>query len=311
MPPIQYHTRGDLKLEREEEGKSLLQAHDELLPLLKAIPASREMLYREEEADGHRIGKPRFNPPEYLWPSSLQTKVHDHLERVWRYFDHHSYWFDDAIRPILEYDSRRLSNKSVVFLLEHDVWGAPEVYGDYLIEPLDGGFQVSYYRRNARRRTFEVPPTPGDSLEDWIKRDAVRQVTNHFVYLWTKLRGEIEACIEEEFHPPPRVPLDAAYLSSQYIKTQEITQTFPEAALLSLGRLAELWLMLTLGITSKGPDEDLIRMAYINAVIDESQGKFLRRIRTAYNHLKHDPTHRVQAEFVAELVVQFSPYIKS
>ncbi len=143
-------------MEREEEGKKLLETHDGLFFQLKTIPATRVMVYREELVNNHRIGKPRFDPPVYLWPPTLLIQFRNHLEMLWLFFDRHSYWFDDAIRPILEYDTRRLSNKSMVYLLEHDVWGAPEVYGDYLIEPLNEGFHVSYYRRDVRRRTFEV-----------------------------------------------------------------------------------------------------------------------------------------------------------
>ncbi len=129
------------------------------------------------------------------------------------------------------------------------------------------------------------------------------------MYLWVKIRGEVEACIEEVFHPPPRVPLDADYLQSQLKKTQLLTRTFPEAALLSLGRLAELWVMLTLGVTSKSRDEDVITIALINTAIDESQAKFLRRIRAPYNCIKHDPTQRVQPDFVTELVAKFSSFL--
>jgi len=94
-----------------------------------------------------KVGKPRFNDPKYQWSTSLLVDVRDHLQNIWNFFDRYSYWFDDTLIPLLNTDERRMSKKSIIFLLEDDMWCTDEVYGKYLIEENQDCITISYSRR--------------------------------------------------------------------------------------------------------------------------------------------------------------------
>lgn len=78
----------------KKEGDKILLEHRELKPILQAIPEQRQMQYREETRNGLIIGKPRFLPERYSWEPNLVTRLKNHLQNVWNYFETYSYWFD-------------------------------------------------------------------------------------------------------------------------------------------------------------------------------------------------------------------------
>ena len=116
----------------KSEGKTLLENHKKLYKQLIEIPEKREMLYNEEIEEGVKIGNPRFKSPKYQWSTSLLVDLRDHLQNIWNFFDRYSYWFDDTLIPLLDTNERRVLKKSIIFLLEEDVWCTDEVYGKYL-----------------------------------------------------------------------------------------------------------------------------------------------------------------------------------
>ncbi len=114
----------------KSEGQILLDFHKLLYEQLIEIPENREMTYVEEIKKGIKVGKPRFKNPKYQWSKNLLVDLRDHLQNIWNFFDKYSYWFDDTLLPLLNTNERRVSKKSIIFLLEEDVWSTDEVYGE-------------------------------------------------------------------------------------------------------------------------------------------------------------------------------------
>lgn len=114
------------KLQEKEkmnlEAQELIEKHTLLYERLIKIPEIRKLIYRVDIENGNSIGKPRFNPNEYQWPKELYRDLRDHLQELRNFFDSHSYWFDNSLRFLLDTNKRRASKKSIIFLLEKDVW---------------------------------------------------------------------------------------------------------------------------------------------------------------------------------------------
>ena len=139
-----------------EEGNFLLKQHQNLFSKLSEIPGTRDMTFRIDIIDGLKIGKPRFRKRYLLWSNELFAELRDHLEDTWTFFNTYSHWIDDTIMSILTYKNRRESRRSVIFLLESDVWETNEVFGDYLIEKGVQRTILSYYRFDKKFKTFEI-----------------------------------------------------------------------------------------------------------------------------------------------------------
>ena len=118
----------------KEEGEDLIKNHDILFNELVKIPKERPMYYREDLEEGLLIGKPRFEEKKLKWAVPILKEFHNHLQNLWNFFDKYSYWFDQSTKLMLGFEDRSISNKSIKFLLERDVWDTSEVYGGYLIE---------------------------------------------------------------------------------------------------------------------------------------------------------------------------------
>ena len=243
----------------KSEGKTLLDNHKKLYEQLIEIPEKREMIYIEEIKEGVKVGKPRFKNPKYQWFTSLLVDVRDHLQNIWNFFDRYSYWFDDTLIPLLNTDERRMSKKSIIFLVEEDVWCTDEVYGKYLIEENQDGITISYSRRERKMKQITLKSKDDSEIKDWICKDAVSQIKNQFEFLWGKLETEIQVCIDEIFHKQPKLTLKPNYLKNQLEKTITISEQWAEAGLLNLGRIIELWLLTSLGKRSASRYVDLIR----------------------------------------------------
>ena len=76
-------------------------------------------------------------------------------------------------------------------------------------------------------------------------------------------------------------------------KTKEIVENWPEAALLNLGRICEMWLLIMLDKESSGFNEDSLKLAERNNIIDKDEFKFLKKIRRNYNDLKHKRYYKI------------------
>ncbi len=289
--------------------KKLIQIHNSFKERLQLIPKARGISYREEVIESRLIGKPRFDPPKYEWSSQEFVSLRDHLQNIWDYFDSRSFWFDDELKQLLLYDSRRLSKKSVVFLLERNVWETDEVYGDYLIETDENATKISYFRFGQRFKTFSFPMMDEAARKEWILLDAVRQIQFQFFFLWDRLEMELLTCREESHNKPIAIVLTNDLLYQQYQTSLKLLSVSKEAALLMLGRLEELWILKALNLKKIDKSEKLLNLAQRNNVITNDTRKLFRKIRRNYNLLKHSTEYNVDSCDVESLIKQFGHYI--
>ncbi len=293
-----------------EEGKILLKQHQNLFNKLRQIPCTRDMTFRIDIIDGLKIGKPRFRKRYFLWSKELFAELRDHLEDTWIFFNSYSHWIDDTIMSILTYKKRRESKRSVIFLLESDIWETKEVFGDYLIEKKNQHTILSYYRFDKKFKTFEISTTDDLKIEQWIKNDAIKQIKNQFNYLWSKVESEIKTCMDEKFHKEPRLLLNSDYLLEQFKKTKKIVEDWPEASLLSLGRIIEMWVLIQLDRENNDYGNDLLKELEINSIINKIEFKFLSKIRRDYNDLKHKRFFKPDQVILKKYLSEFKTYIE-
>jgi hypothetical protein len=289
---------GDIR----EIGNNLLQKHSILYKKLIQIPESREVIFRIDIEKDLSIGKPRFVKRKYKWPNEILTELHNHLEDVWSFFDSYSYWVENSLISLISYTKRSESKKSIIFLLENNVWETDEVYGDYLIEKMEGFSTVSYFRFNKKIKSFKINTTEKSKIEKWICHDAISQIQEQFSYLWSKIETEIKTCIKEKYHKKPKLLISSDYLIEQLNKTKDVAEYWPEAALLSLGRICEMWLLIQLNLESTGFNQDLLKLAEINNIVDKRDFKFLKKIRNNYNDLKHKRYYNIDKGLVFNLI---------
>jgi len=295
----------------KEDGEELLRNHAILFKKLIKIPEIRSINYGEDLEDGRLIGKPRFKEKKHRWNEDLFIQLRNHLQNIWNFFEKYSYWFDDSIKKMINRDERRISKKSVIFLLENDVWETDEVYGDYLIEETDKNTQISYFRFEKKVQQFTLRKLTRESREKWIKKNAIEQIQNQFEYLWKKIENEILTCIEEEFHKRPDFQLTDKYLNEEVERVREVVKISSESGLLSLGRLQELWLLKALGLKESNLNGDLIVEAELKNIINKGESRLLRKIRNNYNKLKHTTTYNIEEYNIEELIDSFTHFLRN
>jgi hypothetical protein len=292
----------------KEEGENLIKNHDILFNELVKIPKERPMYYREDLEKGLLIGKPRFEEKKLKWTVPILKEFHNHLQNLWDFFDKYSYWFDQSTKLMLTFEDRSISNKSIKFLLERDVWNTSEVYGAYLIENKVNKTLISYYRFDSRVKTFEFPFLEYDQREKWIKNDALQQIINQFTFLWDSLRTEIEVCIQEEYHKFPPVKLKNDYIQNQLEIANSIIKTNPEGSLLMLGRISELWLLKAMGLTSTNKHW-LVSEAKKKKIIRNVDALFFSQLRYHYNKLKHSIDYDIRSCPLMEYIEKFRLFL--
>lgn len=292
------------------EGKQLLKKHASLYKQLIQIPERREIIYREKKDNNKLIGNPRFKEKEYNWLKQLLIELRDHLQNLWNYFELYSYWLDPSLLLLLDYRTRRASKKSLLFLLEMDVWQTDEVYGDYLIEKEKNKTKITYTRFNQRYREFILNTLDNKEIEDWICEDAVVQIQTQFTHLWDKLKKEVEVCMEEKFRKQPKITFSLNYIEDQVDKIENQVESWPESALLNLGRVLEIWLLIELKVKTNYGQDFLIKEAEVKNLIDKHQFKLLMNIKNQYNDLKHQATYKVDKKIVKTLFNDFVSIFK-
>jgi len=297
-------------MQLKEEGQELLEAHEKLYTDLKEIPSSRELTFRVDIEENLRIGKPRFAKRYLQWPKELYGKLRDHLQDVWKFFDKYSHWVDSSLMALISYAKTMESKKSIIFLLEHDVWETNEVYGDYLIEKYEKHSKISHYRFSKKLLTFDLETVQDNSIEEWIRKDAIKQIEKQFNYLWSTIETEIKVCIEEKYHKEPKLLLSSHYLSEQLQKIKNIVEDWPEAALLNLGRICEMWVLIQLKKDSSGFGEDSLMLAERKNIISKDEFKFLKKIRRNYNDLKHKRYYSIDMSLITKFITDFSNFFK-
>ena len=289
----------------QSEGKNLLERHASLYKKLIQIPEKREIIYREETDNYKVIGKPRFKEKEYNWPKQLLIEIRNHLQELWNYFELHSYWLNPSLLLLLDSRTRKASKKSIIFLFEMDVWQTDEVYGDYLIEKETYITKISYTRFEQKYREKLLNTIDNLEIENWICKDAVVQIQTQFTHLWDKLKKEVEVCMEEKYRKQPKITFSLNYIKDQLDIIEGYIDTWPESALLNLGRVLEIWLLIELKVKTNYGLDFLIKEAELRNLIDNHQFKLLMNIKNNYNDLKHQATYRVDKKVVKTLFNDF------
>jgi len=299
-----------LKMNIQKQGEQLLLHHEKFKTALLKIPLNREINYQEDLKESKRIGRPRFNPPLYQWDQGLLKELRNHLQNIWIFFENHSYWFDETIFPLIAFQERRDSKRSIIFLLTNDVWNTDEVYGDYLIEKLNNAYSVSYYRREKKIRTFSLKVKNKEELREWICTDARQQISNQFIYLWESLETEISMCMNEKYIRLPSTLPSTNSIKKQLINCEKVMAISAESAMMSLGRLAEHWLLIKLGKLNKQPFDRLIRQAENEEILKEKeQYRLFRSIQKSYNAVKHQLGFQISNNRVLQMLEQFSIFL--
>jgi len=289
----------------QAEGRELLHQHKELYEILREIPKKREMTYTQKEENNLLIGNPRFKEKEYDWPQELLLQLRDHLQGLWNYIEIYSYWLDNSLLLLLDYRTRKASKKSVLFLLEKDVWQTDEVYGDYLIEKEKDITTIHYTRFGNKYQKFEIESLDDSEIKDFICTDAIKQIQTQFTHLWEKLEMEIEILMKEKFRKKPKVSLTVDYLEEQVDKIEKVVDSWPESALLNLGRVLEVWLLTELNVNKNPGLNFLIKIAEVRDLIDKHQFQLLMNIRKNYNALKHEGSYQIDKKLVQILLNDF------
>ncbi|MBD3212461.1 MAG: hypothetical protein GF311_07620 [Candidatus Lokiarchaeota archaeon] len=288
----------------------MLQRHESLYKDLIKIPEKRKMIIKTESEGDKLFGLPRFEPNCYDWSPVLLTQLRNHLQDIWVFFEKYSYYFDSTLLPILSYKTRRVSKKSIIFLMERDVWETDEVYGKYLIEIKKDSTHIGYFRFERVIKKYTIETHDLDQIESWICNDAINQIQNQFSYLWNNLKKEIRIVMKEKYTKPPKKNVDSPYLKKQFHKILGIVDVWPESALLNLGRIMELWLRISLSEQATGC-RDLINLAKVRGIIDKNGARLMDKIRRNNNDLKHKPYYQVKAKKIKHIVKQFKDLIHS
>lgn len=293
-----------------KRGNQLLKNHAQIYEQLIKIPEQRQITFHEEFKGEMGFGKPRFVDPSYKWDKELLISLRKYFDQLWDFFYDYNYYLDDSIMHLISNKLRSKSKKSIIFLLENDIWCTDEVYGKYLIEKDNESITINYYRFDTKIKEFKIPTLNKNELKEWIIRDAREQIKNQFTALWNKLEGEIYACMEQKYLTEPKIYLSDQYLQQQINQTKATAEEWPEAAILSLGRIVEILLLKQLRRKRKHYKEDLIETAHLAGKIQTHQKKVLLKIRTEYNLLKHNPFYKGDSFNSNELVQQFLDVIK-
>jgi len=289
-------------------GNELLEKHQKLGVKLREIPYKREMGVTFNKKNSLSIAKPRFTEPKYSWPKTLLESLLNHLQEIWDFLQQYHYYFDEKVISFIHKDYRRSRKDSIIFLLERDVWETDEVYGDYLIERDKAKIIVSYYRRNERRRSFELKLSD-EELRNWIIEDARKQIITSFNYKWGLLKTEIDTCANGLHIREISKPLNHEDLISQTLKIKKLLDIDTIAAMLSLGRVSELWCLHLLKRKQKKINQDLIQDLIHAKHINEHQARLLNQIRVKYNSTKHRLDFRLKKEEVDSLYRDFCELI--
>ncbi len=288
-----------------DEGNKLIKKHIIIGNKLREIPKNRNMRYTISTENTITIGKPRFEKTPYSWNKPQLNELLDHLQDIWNYLQKHHYYFDHKILSFINKDSRRSSKESIIFLLERDVWETDEVYGDYLIEKTNNSVEISYIRRNEKRKTFKLKMMDDEQIKEWIINNAREQIISSFDYKWNLLLTEIDTCANGLHIKLPPVPLSTKELHDQILLVEKILEIDVIVATLALGRVSELWCIILLKQTERNMFVNYIQELKQKGLINNHKQRLLNNIRIIYNSVKHKTNFRVDENTIRELYTNF------
>lgn len=271
----------------QSTGEDLLKEHNDLYFELIKIPEQRDLTFNITEENSQKIGRPRFQPPVYIWPDELHSRLVQHLKNLWNFFGTYSYWFDDIVKLIINFDENQIDNKSIIFLLQDDLPNVDELYSDYLIEKYLHRYTLSYFKHNLKIQSFQPKVNSDEEVDKWCCLDARKQIIDQFTFLWNYVQSEIENYLREDHYKLPNEILKLEYIDKQNKKIIEVLETYPELALLHLGKLAELYLIHILGFQKRPEQINLAWKAKNDGLLTNQQVKIFDSIRKEYNALKY------------------------
>jgi len=177
-----------------EQISDTLNQLDQLRESLRKIPTQRNITCSSEEKQKSPltwIYRPRFKPKSKLIPQKLKL---DFIQLVDNINLHLKKYSPDNLANVVDIlDVSGNNKKSIIFLLENNVYNTDEVYGDYLVEEFQDHYEIYYYRWEEKKQQLPNQNRSVD-LEKFIVNDAVIQIQYQFDQLWKILENEIERC---------------------------------------------------------------------------------------------------------------------
>lgn len=250
--------------------------------------------------DKEFVVKPRFNPRNMPLNTEVKKNYIKMKENIISHFEkfvsHRNFavlWEILCTEP-----NTPTYNKSIIRLLEGDVWGNPNVYGDYLVKKAENENQYCIFNTRhgqiQRNVTLNEVFDTSEGLEQFIKQDALKQIQIELRRMITVLQQEILAC-QIEFEE-----LKMRYAS--YKPKSTLWETFWDGrkqlqsnlyiATFVLGFIAEKWLrsyVLQINNTFSYLPE-MIYQALIKKLISPEVGQILSDVQVRYTSLKHNPS---------------------
>lgn len=301
----------DYFLQKTTEIKEELQR---LKIILRKIPLERKIvcrveLYQDEETKF--IYKPRFVPKERSIDKSINLEFSKLLLDINNYLKEYS---PDKFKNLEEIFSGDLYNKkSIIFLLEKDVWATDEVYGDYFVEKYENHYEISYFRWKRKVSKLENHDISID-IKNFITSDAISQVQAQFDTLWEKIVIEVEKSLKNYESLKSRygefkknISLDL--MLDEGKKALHINQFL---SIYYLGYVLEHSIKVKL---NKMRDFNglgkLIFLCKKNKLITKSEAKVCDKIKDTYNNTKHKFQFMTDIEKLKHLYDKFEPiYLK-
>jgi len=282
-----------------------------LVARLADVPRSRDIQCMLVPRGNDILAKPRFQPPSTLIDAALKHDFLEIREKILDFYQEYCPHRDIAwIEEILHPNSDPGTNKSgILFLLENDVWGCSDVYGDYLVENQgENKYGIYYWRRDQARNTLAEfkEYESEDAIKQFVIEDALDQLKRACEARWARIIQDINDCRFEyeqiitkygQFKPKQT-------LKATFSKGKRLVPINLFLACLSLGYVAEMW------IKEKLHDYRLkfcmaITKASNQGTISTAQAALLNDIKKEYNLAKHDANHVINAKKIEELYLKY------
>jgi len=254
----------------------------ELKNQLQEIPKNRKLVCTNEWIKSNPltyIYRPRFRPKEKPIPQEVKKKYLQIIDDI--NFNLKKYSPDNFtnIQDIIDFAPE--NKKSIVFLLEKDVYPTDEVYGDYLVEKHNDHYELYYHRWDEKKKKLPDQNLTID-LEYFINNDAINQIQNRFDQLWEILKNEVERC--KNYYLLQKESQNAEKLNQikSLLKTKEcefldfkknMYKIFSKDNRTKLEQRKE-FLKDVLGLVNNKRMEEIIGKAYIIIGIDEENQKY-------------------------------------
>jgi len=161
---------------------------------LRKIPEQRELICPIKEINKEPliyIYKLRFKPKEKPIPQKLKKKFNQVIDDTNFYLKKYSPENFANLSDIIDITSN--NKKSILFLLEKDVYQTDEVYGEYLVEKHTDHYEIYYHRWKEKKKKLQDQEFTTD-LKRFINQDAILQIQTRLDQLWDTLEYEIERC---------------------------------------------------------------------------------------------------------------------